>query len=159
METISISGGSRPGVWGGSQIGGRQNVFTCLNTKRYLRQSLCVTQKRLSFVGQKVAILLVKLCYFSGNNHSLKALYIIKFRKRLKRVPNSGPRFSQATQISYIYKNLFKRYKSMLRASVCHCFWLSITKSVKNSVWNAFSTWLETERLFLDLEVTTQVPR
>jgi len=30
---------------------------------------------------------------------------------------------------------------------------------VKNSVWNAFLTWLETERFFLDLEVTTHVPR
>jgi len=40
----------------------------------------------------------------------------------LKRIPNSGPRFSQAAQISHIYKMYFKRYKSMLRASVCHCF-------------------------------------
>jgi len=27
-----------------------------------------------------VAILLVELCYFSGNNHSLKALYIINLK-------------------------------------------------------------------------------
>jgi len=35
---------------GGSQIGGRQNVFTCSNTKG------CLRQKKLSFVGQKVVI-------------------------------------------------------------------------------------------------------
>jgi len=33
-----------------SQIGVAKNVFTCLNTKG------CLRQKRLSFVGQKVAI-------------------------------------------------------------------------------------------------------
>ena len=39
-------------------------------------------------------------------------------------------------------------------------FWISIAKSVKNSVWNAFPTWLEVELLFLqDLEMTTDVPR
>jgi len=56
---------------GAVKLGGAKNVFTCLNTKG------CLRQKRLSFVGHKVAILLVELCYFSGNNHSLKALYII----------------------------------------------------------------------------------
>jgi len=54
---IRISGGSRPGVWGGAvKLGDAKNVLTCLNTKGCLRQSLCVTQKRLSFVGQKVVI-------------------------------------------------------------------------------------------------------
>ena len=36
-------------------FGGRQE-FLHLNTKGCLRQSLCVTQKRLPFVGQRVAI-------------------------------------------------------------------------------------------------------
>ena len=62
---------------GAVKLGGAKNVFTCLNTKGCRRQSLCVTQLRLSFVGHKVAILLVELCYFSGQKHSLKALYII----------------------------------------------------------------------------------
>jgi len=64
---------------GAVKLGGAKNVFTCLNTKGCLRQSLCVTQKRLSFIGQKVAIFVGRtmLLYFSGNNHSLKALYII----------------------------------------------------------------------------------
>jgi len=53
------SGGSRPGVWGGSHTGGRQNVFTCLNTpdcqdnrsvwhKKWL---LLVGQERDTFIG------------------------------------------------------------------------------------------------------------
>jgi len=43
------SGASKPDSWGGQSNWGRQK---CL----HLQQSLCVTQKRLSFVGQKVAI-------------------------------------------------------------------------------------------------------
>ena len=43
--------------------------------------------------------------------------------------------------------------KSCLRQSSC------FAKSVKKSVSNAFPTWLETERFFLDLEVTTHIPR
>jgi len=62
---------------GGSQIGGAKKVFTCLNTKGCLRQSLCATQKRLHFVSQKLLFLLVDLCDFSRNNHTLKVLYII----------------------------------------------------------------------------------
>jgi len=53
---VVVSGGSRPGIWGRSQIGGRGKVFTCLNTKGCLRQPLSVTQKWLPFVGQKVAV-------------------------------------------------------------------------------------------------------
>jgi len=71
-RTALSSDGSRPGVSGGGavKLGVAKNVFTCLNTKGCLRQSLCVAQKRLSFVHQKVAVLLVELCYFSGNNDS-----------------------------------------------------------------------------------------
>ena len=72
----NVSGGSRPGVWWEVKLWGDKKVFTCLCTKGCLRKSLCVTHKRLLFVGQKVAILLVELCDFSGNNHSLKVLYI-----------------------------------------------------------------------------------
>jgi len=49
---IWYSIGSRAGVWGGSQIGGRQEGLHLL----CLRQSLGVTPKWLPFVGQKVAI-------------------------------------------------------------------------------------------------------
>jgi len=58
------SGGSRPGIWGCSQIGGPKKVFTCLNIKGCLRQSLGITRKWL--------FLLVELCNFSGNNNSWK---------------------------------------------------------------------------------------
>ena len=46
------------------KLGGAKNVFTCLNTKDCLRQSLCVTQKRLSFVGEKVAIFVGRTAIF-----------------------------------------------------------------------------------------------
>jgi len=59
--------------------------------------------------------------FFRGKPHFESALYHY-FRKGLKRVPNSGPCFSQATQITYIYKICLKWYKSILRAIVCHCF-------------------------------------
>jgi len=39
--------------FGGSQIRGRQKVFTCLNTPASLRQSLGITQKWLPYVGQE----------------------------------------------------------------------------------------------------------
>ena len=45
IHTVTNSGGSRSGVWGGSQIGVRQNVFTCLNTK-VVCDNRCVSHKR-----------------------------------------------------------------------------------------------------------------
>jgi len=63
-QTVADSGGSRPGVWGEVKFGGAKNVFTCLNTKGCLRQSLCVTQKRLSFVGQKMAVFVGRTMLF-----------------------------------------------------------------------------------------------
>jgi len=51
---IRSSGGSRPGVWaGGSQIRGRQKVFTCINIPSSVWQSFGITQKWLSFLGQE----------------------------------------------------------------------------------------------------------
>jgi len=44
-----------------------------------------------------------------------------QFRKRLKGVPNSGPRFSQAIEISYIYKMYLKGIKHAARKRL-HCF-------------------------------------
>jgi len=54
---------------GAVKLGGAKNVFLCLNTKGCLQQSVCVTQTRLSFVGQKVAILLVELCCLAKYVH------------------------------------------------------------------------------------------
>ena len=54
VQTLNYcSGGSRPGVWGGGQIRGRQKVFTCLNAPDSLWQSLGIAQKLLPFIGQE----------------------------------------------------------------------------------------------------------
>jgi len=58
FTTVQNSGGSRPGVWGAVKLGRAKNVFTCLNTKG------CLRQKRLSFVGQKVAIFVGRTMLF-----------------------------------------------------------------------------------------------
>jgi len=50
---------------GKSNWRGAKDVFACLNTRGCLRQSLCVTEKRLSFVGQKVAIFVGRTIPFS----------------------------------------------------------------------------------------------
>jgi len=70
MAGVINSGGSRLGVWGGAvKLGGAKKVFTCLNTKVCLRQSLGVTQKWLPFVGQKVAIFVGRtMGFFQGKN-------------------------------------------------------------------------------------------
>jgi len=49
---------------GAVKLRGAKNVFTCLKTKGCMRQSLCVTQRRLSFVGQKVAIFVGRTMLF-----------------------------------------------------------------------------------------------
>jgi len=61
---VTGSGGSRPGVWGGQSNWGAPKCLHLLNTKGCLRQSLCVTHKRLSFVGQKVAIFVGRTMLF-----------------------------------------------------------------------------------------------
>jgi len=43
---------------GAVKLGGAKNVFTCLNTKG------CLRRKRLSFVGQKVAIFVGRTMLF-----------------------------------------------------------------------------------------------
>jgi len=66
--------------------------------------------------------------------------------------------FTRYTYLVYL-QNVFKRYKKHAARKRFPLFWLSVAKSVKNSVWNAFPTWLEVKHFFLDLEVTTQAPR
>jgi len=120
----SVSAGSRPGIWGGrSQIGGAKKVFTCLNTKCCLRQSLGITQKWLLLYVKKWLFLLVELCDFFGNNHRFKALYSISLIQKLFETdPKQWASFlTSYTYIVYL-QTLFKRHKSMLRTSVFHCF-------------------------------------
>jgi len=59
---------------GAVKLGGAKMVFTCLNTKVCLRQSLGAIQKWLPFVGQKVSIFVGRTTGFFRENHSLKAL-------------------------------------------------------------------------------------
>ena len=80
------SGVSKPSVWGGAVKLGGAKVFTCLNTKVCLRQSLGVTQKWLPFVGQKWLVLLVELCDLSGKNHSWKRFTSL-IHKRFEKGP------------------------------------------------------------------------
>jgi len=59
---------------GGSQIGVRKKGLHLLKNQGCLQQSLGVTQKWLTLLAKEA--LLVELCDFSGNNHSLKPFYI-----------------------------------------------------------------------------------
>ena len=68
---LGLSGGSRPSVWGGNQIGGRHK---CLHLLKYQRLS----------ATKEVIVCRSKSCYFCWSNYaifqgitSLKALYII----------------------------------------------------------------------------------
>jgi len=76
----------------------------------------------------------------------------------LKRVPNSGPRFSQSTEISYIYEMHLKSIKAC--CALAFATSLAIRSEIsEEQCLNRIPTWLEAEYFFSDLEVTTQVPR
>ena len=72
-----------------------------------------------------------------------------RFISLIQKIFETGLEQSASCFTSYTYIVFLQNvvgYKTMLRTSVCQ---------VKNSVWNAFPTWLEVERFFLDLQVTT----
>jgi len=91
-------------VFGGAvKLGGAKNVFTCVNTKG------CLRQKRLSYA------------IFQGINTVWKR-FILLIQKTFETGPKQWASFlTSCTDLVYL-QNVFKRYKSMLRASVCHCF-------------------------------------
>jgi len=61
---------------GAVKLGGAKKVFTCLNTKVCLRQSLGVTPKWLPFVGQKVAVFVgFTMRFFREKSQFESALY------------------------------------------------------------------------------------
>jgi len=62
---------------GAVKLGSARKVFTCLNTKVCLRQSWVSHKSGYVLSAKKWLFLLVEICDFSGNNHSLKTLYII----------------------------------------------------------------------------------
>ena len=75
----------------------------------------------------------------------------------MKRVPKSGPSFSQAIQISYIYKMYLKGIKACCAQPFATV--LAIRSEIsEEQCLKRIPTWLEAERFFLDLEVTTHVP-
>jgi len=76
---------------------------------------------------------LVELCDFLGNNHSFK-----RFISLIQRTFETGPKQWASFCTSYTYlvyqQNLFKRHKSMLRASVFLYFGYPSDISVENTV-------------------------
>ena len=86
-----ISGGSRPGVWGGSQIGGRQN---CLHLLSYQRLS---ATKEVIFCRSKSG-------YFCWSNYAIFQGITTIWKRFVSLIQKTFEPGSQATQISYIYK-------------------------------------------------------
>jgi len=101
--------------------GGAKNVFTCLNTKGCLQQSLCVTQKPI--------ICRSKSGYFCWSNYAIfQGITTVwkRFISLIQKTFEMGPKqwasfFTSYTDLVYL-QTVFERYKSMLCASVCHCF-------------------------------------
>jgi len=82
-EKLSLSsGGSRQGVLGGSEMRGRQKVFTCLKYPSFSATIVGYHTKVVTFSKpRKWLFVLVDLCDLSGNHHSLKSLFIINSQK------------------------------------------------------------------------------
>jgi len=73
----------------------------------------------------------------------------------LKRVPNSRPHFSQATQISYIYK----MYLKGIKACCAQAFATVLAIRSEISEEQRLKRISDLERFFSDLEVTNHAPR
>jgi len=72
----------------GSQIRGRQKVFTCFNTPAALWQSLGITRK-----CQETGYFLVELRNLSGNHYILKLQYVINSQEVWNGSKKIGPIF------------------------------------------------------------------
>jgi len=116
------SGGSRPGVWGVQSNWGRQEGLHLL---KY--QSLSAT-----IVGcntKVVAFCRPKSGYFCWSNYAIfqgKTTVWKRFVSLIQNRFESGPKqwvsfFASYTDLVYL-QTVFKRYNSILRASVCDCF-------------------------------------
>jgi len=100
--TLSVQWRIQTRRLGGSQIGGRQEVFNCLNTKVCLRQSLVVTQKWLPFVGQKVAIFVGRTMRFFREKQVWKR-FISLIQKRCETGPKQWASFfTSYTDLVYL---------------------------------------------------------
>ena len=86
---------------GGSQIRGRQKVFTCLKYPSFSATIVGYHTKVVSFSRpRKWLFLFVELCDLSGSHHSLKSPFITDIdwlTKSLKQVQKNRSHFSQAT--------------------------------------------------------------
>jgi len=78
-----------------------KKVFTCLNTRFAANNVGCNRNVVIFYRPKSGYFCWSNYAIFQGKPHFESALYH-QFRKGLKRAPNSGPRFSQGTQISYI---------------------------------------------------------
>ena len=96
---------------GGSQIRGHQKGLHLLKYQTSATIVGCHTKTVNVCRTRKRIFLLTELCNFPGNNHSLKAFYLIN-SGNVKRFPNSGPHFSQATHIWYICKMYVRGIKA-----------------------------------------------
>jgi len=89
---------------GGSQIGGRQE---CVHLLKY--QTLSAT-KQVIFCRSK-------RCYFCWSNYAIFQVITTVWKRSISLIQktfetNSGPRFSEVTQMSYIYKMYLKYMKA-----------------------------------------------
>jgi len=143
---------------GGSQIEGAKKVFTFLKYQRLSAKIVGCHTKVITFCRPKSG----HFCWsnyaiFQGMTTDWK-----RFVSLIQKMFETGPKQWASFFPSYKYivyvQNVFKRYKSMLRARVCLCFGYP-ERNQWRTVRNAFPTWLELERFFFDLEVTTQVPQ
>ena len=122
IPSLFGSVGSRPGVWGEHSNRERQKVFICINTKGCLRQSLGVTQMWLPFVGQKSGYLCCSnYAIFQGITTVWKR-FVSLIQKMFEMGPKQWVSFFTSYAFLVYLQNVFKSYKSMLRASVWHCF-------------------------------------
>ena len=120
---VENSGGSRPGVWGGgSQIGGRQKGLHLLKYQRLSSTIVVCHKNELTFCRPKSG-------YFCSSNYAIFQEITTVWKRYIyliQKTFETGPRhcasfFTGYTDLVYL-QSVFKRYKSMLRARVCHCF-------------------------------------
>ena len=103
-------------AFGGEAIGRRQK---CLHLLKYQRLS---ATKEVIFCTSESG-------YFCWSNYAIFqgiATLWKRFISLIQKTFERGPKqwvsfFTSYTDLLYL-QNVFKRYKSMLRASVCHCF-------------------------------------
>jgi len=126
------SGGSRTGVWWGSQIEGNQEGLHLLKYQRFSTTIVgCHTKVVTICRPKKWIFLLVELRDISGNNHSLKALYIINSENVWSRSQTAGLIFHKL-HISHISTKCIEKVYS--KAGVANRL---------NGMRQFFQTWVE----------------